>query len=82
MIIEFDNVSFSYETHHVLKNISLKVQKGEFLALIGSNGTGKTTILKLILDELKPNSGKIKLFNEDIKHFKDWTKISYLAQNA
>ncbi|NLN80100.1 MAG: zinc ABC transporter ATP-binding protein, partial [Erysipelotrichia bacterium] len=38
MIIEFDNVSFSYETHHVLKNISLKVQKGEFLALIGSNG--------------------------------------------
>lgn len=82
MIIEFDGVSFSYETHHVLKNISLEVKKGEFLALLGSNGAGKTTILKLILDEIKPTNGKIKLFDQDVKHFKEWTKISYLAQNA
>lgn len=82
MIIKFNNVSFSYETHHVLKNISLEVKKGEFLALIGANGTGKTTILKLILGELKPTSGNISLFNEEQKNFKDWTKISYLSQNA
>lgn len=82
MIIKFNDVSFSYDTHHVLRNVSLEVKQGEFLALIGSNGTGKTTILKLILGELKATSGEIYLFDTSHKDFKDWTKISYLAQSA
>ncbi|MDY0345407.1 MAG: metal ABC transporter ATP-binding protein [Bacilli bacterium] len=76
------NVSFSYETHHVLDHISLEINQGDFLAILGSNGTGKTTLLKILLNELKPTSGNVTIFGEDIKDLKDWTKISYLSQNA
>ncbi len=81
-VISIKNVSFSYETHHVLDRISLEVNKGDFLAILGSNGTGKTTLLKILLNELKPTSGTISIFDTDIKAFKEWTKIAYLAQNA
>lgn len=81
-VIEVDNVSFSYEAHHVLDHISLNIERGQFVAILGSNGTGKTTILKIILNELKPTGGSIRIFQEDLKVFKQWTKISYLAQNA
>lgn len=82
MIVEVNNVSFSYNTHHVLTNLSLRVQEGDFLALLGSNGTGKTTLLKILLDDLKPTSGVVKIYNQDVRTFKNWTKISYLSQDA
>lgn len=81
-IIEVQNVSFSYDTHHVLSNLSLRVERGDFLALLGSNGTGKTTLLKILLDELKPTNGTVLLYGQNVHAFKDWTKFSYLAQNA
>ena len=81
-VINIENVSFSYETHHVLHNVSINVDRGEFLAILGSNGAGKTTLLKIILDELKPTSGLVRIFGEELKKFKNWTKISYLSQSA
>ena len=59
--IEFENVSFSYnEDKVVLKDESFRVQKGEFAALIGSSGIGKSTIMKLLLSVYAPESGVIK----------------------
>lgn len=81
-VITIENVSFSYETHDVLERVNLIIKKGEFLAILGSNGAGKTTLLKIILGDLKPTSGTILIFNEELKNFRDWTKISYLSQNA
>ncbi len=82
IIIEIRDLSFSYEVHPVLENINLKVEKGDFLALIGPNGGGKTTLVKCILGFLKPIKGKVFLWGEEIKNFKNWHKIGYVPQRA
>ncbi len=81
-IIEVRNLFFSYEDLPVLKDINLKVERGDFLALIGPNGGGKTTLVKCILGFLKPSSGKIFLWGKELKEFKDWDKIGYVPQRA
>ncbi len=81
-IIELDNVSFSYTSEEVIKDVSLEIHKGDYLGLIGPNGGGKSTLLKLMLGVLKPTKGSVKLFGQDIKHFKDWSKIGYVPQKT
>ena len=81
-IIEFKNVHFGYTSDDILKCISFDVNKGDFVSIIGSNGAGKSTILKLILGEISQFRGSIKLYEEDINKFKDWKRIGYLEQNA
>ena len=71
MIIEFKNVSFSYdesekENKDVIKNISFNINPGEMIAILGHNGSGKSTIAKLIMGLLVPSSGHIYLDNVDI----------------
>ena len=71
-IVEVCNLNFE----NVLTNISLEIFEGDFIAILGSNGGGKTTFIKLLLNILKQNSGEIK-FYEDLKN-----KIGYVPQNA
>jgi zinc transport system ATP-binding protein len=59
--IEIDGVTFSYGAAPVLEQVSLTVQGGEFLGLVGPNAGGKSTLLKLILGLLKPQAGRIKV---------------------
>jgi zinc transport system ATP-binding protein len=80
-IIQIKNLDFSY-TEKVLENINLEIQSGDFLGLIGPNGSGKTTLLRLILGLNKPQTGKLILFGEDIKKFKNWQKLGYVPQKA
>lgn len=81
-IISFKNVHFGYTQEDILKCISFDINKGDFVSIIGSNGAGKSTILKLILGEVNQYRGEIKLYGEDIKRFKNWQYIGYLEQNA
>lgn len=62
-IITFKDVFFKYDSIPVLENISFKIYKNDFIGLIGPNGGGKTTLLKLILGILKPIKGSINIFN-------------------
>lgn len=62
--IQCENLSFAYEDTLILKNISFAVEPGESVGIIGPNGGGKTTLLKLIMGFLKPTSGKISLFGQ------------------
>jgi zinc transport system ATP-binding protein len=57
-----ENVSFAYDETSILKNISFTIHPGESVGIIGPNGGGKTTLLKLIMGFLKPTTGKISLF--------------------
>lgn len=57
--LEIKNLCFEYSDTKVLNNISFSLEKGEFLGIIGSNGTGKSTLIKLILGLLTPSSGNI-----------------------
>lgn len=59
--IRVDNVSFSYDDNRVLNNISLSVQEGEFVALLGHNGCGKSTMAKLFNVLLSPQSGTVTI---------------------
>lgn len=60
-IVTLNNISFSYDQNKILRNIDLEVHKGDYLAIIGPNGGGKTTLLKIILGLIKPESGTVKL---------------------
>ena len=62
--VQFNSVCFAYNSIPVLENISFHIHCGEFVALIGPNGSGKTTILKLLLGLERPASGSIELFGK------------------
>jgi zinc transport system ATP-binding protein len=80
IIIELKNVFFAYEKEFVVKDVSLVVHKGDYLGIIGPNGGGKSTLLKLILGLLTPTKGEILLFGKNIEKFKDWPKFGYISQ--
>lgn len=81
-IIEVERVSFSYNGHLILHDISLTIHKGDYLGVVGGNGSGKTTFVKIILGLMKPDTGTVRLFGEDVSTFKDWSKIGYVPQKA
>lgn len=81
-IIKIDNVSFNYNHREVLANINLTVNKGDFLGVIGPNGGGKSTLIKLILGVLRPREGEVYLWGERVNKFKDWWRIGYVPQRA
>jgi zinc transport system ATP-binding protein len=59
--VRFDSVSFSYGPVRVLEGASFHIHKGEFVAMVGPNGSGKTTVLKLLFGLVAPSSGTIEL---------------------
>lgn len=79
-IISVENLTFGYEKEAILNHISFSIEKGDFVGVIGSNGTGKSTLIKLLLGQLFPVFGTICLFGEKQKNFKDWSKIGYVPQ--
>ncbi len=78
--IEIKEVNFSFADLAILENINMTINQGDFAGLIGPNGGGKTTLLKLILGLYKPQSGQIRLFGETIK--KQRKSIGYVPQYA
>lgn len=81
-IISLRNIVFGYGRISVLDGVNINIEKGEFVGLVGHNGTGKSTLLKIILGVLTPQKGSVKLFGSPIGKFKDWHKIGYIPQKA
>ncbi len=81
-IFDVKNINFSANGQHILSNISLEIFNGEYIAIIGPNGGGKTTLARMLLGLNKPTSGKIKLYGKKIKAFQSWEKIGYVPQRA
>jgi|TARA_Y100000310_G_scaffold214702_1_gene215634 ABC-type multidrug transport system fused ATPase/permease subunit len=83
--LSFDTVAFSYqESDSVLNNISLDIQKGDMIGLIGLSGAGKTTMFDLLLRLLTPSSGTIKLDGKNIQDIRlsSWRKnVGYVSQD-
>ena len=74
MIINIENLNFSYGIHEIFKDLSLTIHDNQQIGLIGRNGTGKSTLLKLLTEDLSPDSGRIIKGNQ--------LKIGYLAQES
>ena len=81
-VIRLENVSYSYGDKQVLKDINFSIERGMFMGLVGPNGGGKTTLIKIILGLIKPDKGSIYLLDKPIETFKDWNRIGFVSQKA
>ena len=79
-ILTVENLWFAFNGRPILRDVSFDVEGGEFLALIGPNGGGKTTLLKLMLGLLEPNRGRVRVFGKPPKHSAH--SIGYVPQEA
>ena len=70
LVSKADNVSFAYDDQQIIRNLSTTIFRGDRIGLIGPNGVGKTTLLKVLLNDLKPNSGTIRVgTNTSVAYF-------------
>jgi len=81
-IFDVKNLDFEVRGQKILSNISFEIYHGEYIAIIGPNGGGKTTLIRLLLGLETPTSGEIKIFGKKLKDFKEWSKIGYVPQRA
>ncbi|MBU1659689.1 metal ABC transporter ATP-binding protein [bacterium] len=81
-IFDVKNLSFVVRGQNILSSISLEIFNGEYIAIIGPNGGGKTTLIRLLLGLEKQTFGDIKIYGKNIKNFKEWKKIGYVPQRA
>jgi cell division transport system ATP-binding protein len=80
-MIRFENVTKTYKNSTVaLRDVSLNVDKGEFVFIVGASGSGKTTFIRLLLREELPDSGRILEAGRDVVHLPKW-RVPYLRRN-
>jgi zinc transport system ATP-binding protein len=83
LALQLSDVSFAYPGGApVLRNVGLEVELGEFVAIAGPNGGGKTTLLRIALGLERPRTGTARLFGESAARFGHRERIAYLAQRA
>ena len=83
LAVELRNVDFAYlGGPPVLRDVDLAVEPGEFVAVAGPNGGGKTTLLRLALGLERPAHGEVRLFGEQADRYRDRARLGYLAQRA
>jgi zinc transport system ATP-binding protein len=81
--VEFEHVDFAYlQGQPVLQDVELTVGAGEFVAIAGPNGGGKTTLLRLALGLERPSRGSVRLFGDPAHRFSDRAVLGYLAQRT
>ena len=80
-IMEIENLYFSYGKNPVLENVNLSLSKGDFLGIIGPNGGGKTTLIRIILGFLKPLKGRILVMGEEAS-LETAMRIGYVPQDV
>ena len=81
-VLEVKDLSFSYPDKSIPHRLSFDVDAGDFMCIVGTNGTGKSTLLKLILNQLSPLEGEIKLLGTNSEKYKDFASIAYVSQKA
>ncbi len=76
--VTLNDVSFSYNSEPILENVHLNIAQGDFATIVGPNGGGKTTLLKLLLGILRPKTGEIRILGK--KPEKSRKKVGYMPQ--
>ncbi len=80
VILEFERVAFTYQRDHdFIKDLTFSIANGEFIGLLGANGSGKSTILKLASGILAPSHGSIKLWGRPLQSYKNKDKAKLLC---
>ena len=81
-IFDVKNLNFNVRGQSILSNVSLEIFNSEYVAIIGPNGGGKTTLIRMLLGLEAPTNGTIKIFGKKLKNFKEWNKIGFVPQRA
>ncbi len=80
--IDVRELSFGYSDSLLMDRVSFQVRYGDFAAIIGSNGTGKSTMIKLLLGLLHPSGGEIRLLGKPLSQIRSFSDIGYVPQNS
>lgn len=80
--LELRHLFYTVNTQNILNDVSMTIRRGEYCAVIGPNGGGKTTLIRLLLGLIKPDKGEIQLFGIPIDRFHAWHKIGYVPQRV
>ena len=81
-VVQVRDCAFGYSAPGLLRAVSFQVRAGAFVSITGCNGAGKTTLLRLLLGELTPQAGEIKVFGLPVRKVRDWARVGYLPQMA
>lgn len=82
ILVETQKLGYKVGNLDIISDVDIKIIQGDYTAIIGPNGGGKTTLVRLILGLNKKSSGDILLFGEKIKKFKKWHDVAYVPQNV
>jgi len=81
-IFDVRNLSLVVRGETILQGITVQIFEGEYVAIIGPNGGGKTTFVRTLLGLQKPTRGEILIYSKPLEEFKAWEKIGYVPQRA
>jgi zinc transport system ATP-binding protein len=79
-VVELDNVSFAYEREYILRDVTFSIPQGEFAVVIGPNGGGKSTLLRITLGLIPVKTGKVSIFGTP--PLQSGTRVGYVPQDA
>lgn len=81
-VISLRGVRAELGSRPVLRGIDLTVHRGEVVALLGANGSGKSTVVRSIIGQVPVSAGEIELFGADRRRFRDWHRVGYVPQRT
>lgn len=81
-IFDVKNLYFIVDDQEILSNVSFEIFAQDYIAIIGPNGGGKTTLIRILLGLEKESRGEVRIFGKSVKDFKEWHKIGYVPQRA
>ncbi|WP_330296321.1 metal ABC transporter ATP-binding protein [Streptomyces sp. NBC_00503] len=81
-VISLRGATASLGSRPVLRGIDLAVRRGEVVALLGANGSGKSTAVRAVVGQVPLSAGELSLFGTDFKRFRDWSRIGYVPQRT
>ncbi|WP_067432740.1 metal ABC transporter ATP-binding protein [Nocardioides jensenii] len=81
-VLEVENGSVAISGRPILRHIDVRIERGEFVALMGANGSGKSTLVRTMTGLRKPVGGTVRIFGSDLADFDDWHRIGFVPQRS
>nr|WP_031507407.1 metal ABC transporter ATP-binding protein [Streptomyces megasporus] len=81
-VLSLRGVTASLGARRVLRGIDLTVGRGEVVALLGANGSGKSTTVRTVVGQVQPTGGDLELFGTPLRRFRDWRRLGYVPQRS
>jgi zinc transport system ATP-binding protein len=81
-VLTVDDLAVTLNGRPILRDIDLRVQRGEVVAVLGANGSGKSTLVKAVVGLHRPSRGEVRLFGTPLEEFRQWSRLGYVPQRS